>query len=227
MCVWERAQAPAFKQRRISSLPLLPSPASPSDSVELQQEAVVSKQRAGRSEVAGTFKVRSGCLPAGRGSARAAENKEWSKWAEKWCVELAPVLECSPSFAGLDKELASASLSRVRGGHVAQALSRLAAVEEFCFRSWLGGRWLLAVTASAFLASLGWAGHAPAAASSLRFVASILGHKCWIEQLADPVVKAWCSSNAKKLVQKEALPLPLHVVAGLDPGHPIMGTPML
>ena len=64
-CVWERAQVPAFKQRRISSLPLLPSPASPSDSVELQQEADVSKQR-------GTFKVRSGCLPAGRGSARAA-----------------------------------------------------------------------------------------------------------------------------------------------------------
>ena len=28
-CVWERAQCPAFKQRRISSLPLLPSPASP------------------------------------------------------------------------------------------------------------------------------------------------------------------------------------------------------
>ena len=99
--------------RPVPRLPPLAPGLDSSDSVELQQEAVVWKQRAGRSEVAGTFKARSGCLPAGRGSARAAEDKEWNKWAEKWCVELAPVLECSPSFAGLDKELASASLSRV------------------------------------------------------------------------------------------------------------------
>ena len=70
-------------------------------------------QRAGCSGVAATFKARSGRLPAGRGSARAAEDKEWNKWAEKWRVELPPALEGSPSFAGLDKELASASLNRV------------------------------------------------------------------------------------------------------------------
>ena len=70
-------------------------------------------QRAGRSEMARTFKARSGCVPAGRGSARAAEDKEWNKWAEKWRAELEPALDCAPSFAELDTELASASLSRV------------------------------------------------------------------------------------------------------------------
>ena len=29
-------------------------------------------------------------------------------------------------------------------------------------------------------------------------------------------MKAWCSSKAKKLVKKEALPLPLHVVVALE-----------
>ena len=67
-----------------------------------------------------------------------------------------------------------------------------------------------------FLQALAEAGHVPAAAGSLRFVASILGHKCWVEQLADPVVKAWCSSKAKKLVKKEALALPLHIAADLE-----------
>ena len=175
-------------------------------------------QRAG--EVAGTFKARSGCLPAGRGSARAAEDKEWNKWAEKWRVELAPVLEGSPSFAGLDKELASASLSRVLQRSAAGTLRKhfpgWRLWKSFASdHGWEGGGFSQSQLVL-FLQALAEAGHAPAAASSLRFVASILGHKCWIEQLADPVVKAWCSSKAKKLVQKEALPLPLHVVVALE-----------
>ena len=68
-----------------------------------------------------------------------------------------------------------------------------------------------------FLQALAEVGHrAATCAGSLRFVASILGHKGWIDHFADPVVKAWCSSKAGKLAKKEALPLPLHVVADLE-----------
>ena len=68
-----------------------------------------------------------------------------------------------------------------------------------------------------FLQALAEAGHGPAScAGSLRFVAGILGHQRWIDHFADPVVKAWCSSNTRKVAKKEALPLPLHVVADLE-----------
>ena len=129
-------------------------------------------QRAGCSGVAGTFKAGSGCLPAGRGSARAAEDKEWNKWAEKWRVELAPALEGSPSFAGLDKELASASLNRVVQRSAASTLRKH-------FPGWRLWKRFASAHGWEGVAShsrswcfsckpLAEAGHAPAAASSLR-----------------------------------------------------------
>lgn len=113
-----------------------------------------------------------------------------------------------PSFAGLDKELASASLSRVLQRSAAGTLRKhfpgWRLWKSFASdHGWEGGSFSQSQLVL-FLQALAEAGHAPAAASSLRFVASILGHRCWIEQFADPVVKAWCSSKAKKLVKKEA-----------------------
>ena len=178
-------------------------------------------QRAVRSEVFVPFKPRSGLLPTGNGCARAAEDKEWQKWAAKWSLELSPVLRHSPSFVGLDGELATASLLKILQRSAAGTLRKhfpgwrlwqsFASDHDWNGVSFSQSQLVL------FLQALAEAGHGAAScAGSLRFVAGILGHQRWIDHFADPVVKAWCSSNTRKVAKKEALPLPLHVVADLE-----------
>ena len=92
-------------------------------------------QRAVRSEVFVPFKPRSGLLPTGNGFARAAEEKEWQKWAAKWSLELSPVLRHSPSFVELDGELATASLLNLPCGLSLQVYTQYPRPEVFTMTS--------------------------------------------------------------------------------------------
>ena len=88
------------------------------------------------------------------------------KWADKWRLELSPVLECSPRFEGLDKELVAAQ----QGRHVTEGLPRLAALAKLFFRSWLGR--FSQSQLVLFLQALAEAG---TCACSLRFVLAFWG----------------------------------------------------
>ena len=52
-------------------------------------------------------------------------------------------------------------------------------------------------------------GGAKSSLCSLKFVASLMGWKAWLDTLAHPVILAWCESPATGVPCKEALPLPL------------------
>ena len=58
-----------------------------------------------------------------------------------------------------------------------------------------------------------------------KFVAAILGWASWLRTLENPVVLAWCGNKRRQRARKEALPLPLYVVAAFEQAvlqaHPI------
>jgi len=59
-------------------------------------------------------------------------------------------------------------------------------------------------------------GGAKSSLCSLKFDASLMGWKAWLDTLAHPVILAWCESPATGVPCKEALPLPLSVVAAFE-----------
>ena len=68
-----------------------------------------------------------------------------------------------------------------------------------------------------FLRTNAEAGHSCAApVASMKFVASLLGWKQLITILDNTVVAAWCAPLPSRQVRKEALPLPLFVVAAFE-----------
>ena len=157
------------------------------------------------------------CLASARGSAQHKEDDLCEKWVVKWAGELEPWLVISPSFLLLG-EAAMPSLKRVLQGKAAATLRKH-------FPGWR--RWCSFAQQQQcalvspplqfmvwFFQALAEAKHGVSScASALRFVAGVLGMLEWSAALSSPVVAAWCSEQAYRRARKEALPLPLVIVA--------------
>lgn len=51
---------------------------------------------------------------------------------------------------------------------------------------------------------------------ALKFVATLMGWQNWVDMLSKPVVTVWCDSSMSRQARKEALPLPLSVIAAFE-----------
>ena len=157
------------------------------------------------------------CLASARGSAQHKEDDLCEKWVVKSASALEPWLVISPSFLLLG-EAALPSLKRVLQGKAAATLRKH-------FPGWR--RWCSFAQQQQcalvnpplqfmvwFFQALAEAKHGVSScASALRFVAGVLGMLEWSAALSSPVVAAWCSEQAYRRARKEALPLPLVIVA--------------
>ena len=174
-----------------------------------------------------------GCMPAcvvlPRASARAQEDAEWLRFAKEWLHRLQGSLSVAPLFCELG-ELAQESFLRVLQGKAPATLRR----HLVGWKLW-----------SSFALEQGWSHHdptahelivffmalaeskreSPAAMAAQKFVAAILGWASWLRTLENPVVLAWCGNKRRQRARKEALPLPLYVVAAFEQAvlqaHPI------
>ena len=225
-CVWERAQAPAFKQRRISSLPLLPSPASPVylPATPAATRQVVEPVRSHRSVGAPTVLHPDGI------SAREAEDQERERLARVW-------VGCARLVAS-----SSSTLSKLRWDDDGCLLPLFVKSAPNTLRRHLSG-WR--VWAS-FCATLQWRAGAPSLQQLLDFVqglqngirddrgknrkrsamgvlngmnyaAQVLSLSVLQEHLATPLLRNLRKGDEwSKPQETEAIPLPLCVVRNLE-----------
>ena len=230
-CVWERAQSPAFKQRRISSLPLLPSPASP---VYLPPTPSATREVVEAVRSHPYFPVRSVGAPTVLHpdgiSAREAEDQERERLARVW-------VGCARLVAE-----SSSTLSKLRWDDGGCLLPLFVKSAPNTLRRHLSG-WR--VWAS-FCATLQWRAGAPSLQQLLDFVqglqngirddrgknrkrsamgvlngmnyaAQVLSLSVLQEHLATPLLKNLrIGDEWSKPQETEATPLPLCVVRNLE-----------
>eukprot|EP00435_Cladocopium_sp_Y103_P058443 s1619_g20.t1 len=159
----------------------------------------------------------------GVGSGRDAEQLELQKWSDAWISLLSPFIPQAPAFAELGF-LAKSSLDRVLRQKAASTLRRHLPSWRLWSQFALHHEWpvydppLIDLVAfiQALVANGKCLGGAKASLCSLKFVASLMGWKAWLDTLAHPVILAWCEPSATGLPCKEALPLPLFVVAAFE-----------
>ena len=159
----------------------------------------------------------------GIGSGRHAEELELQKWCDAWIATLTPFISQAPAFAELGF-LAQSSLDRVLHQKAASTLRRHLPSWRLWSQFALHQNWpvydppLIDLVAfiQALVANGKCLGGAKSSLCSLKFVASLMGWKAWLDTLAHPVILAWCESPATGVPCKEALPLPLFVVAAFE-----------
>ena len=145
---------------------------------------------------------------------------ELHKWVQRWIEQLASASRASPVFCNLG-DAGPASLECMLSQKAAGTL-----------RKHLPGwkHWVAYTTAHA------WAGLEPglpqlvfffkdlaetricgaASLSAMKFTAALLGLETLQQQLAKPILTAWCEAGRRRRARKEALPLPLHAVAAFE-----------
>ncbi|CAE7254597.1 FAM135A [Symbiodinium microadriaticum] len=167
-----------------------------------------------------------GCMPAGtvmpRASARAQEDAQWHRFAQEWLHRLQSSLSVAPLLCDLGLgELAQESLLRVLQCKAPATLRRhligwklwSAFASEQSWNQYNPSAHALIVF---FMALAESKRESPAALASQKFVAAILGWASWLRTLENPVVLAWCGNKRRQKARKEALPLPLYVVAAFE-----------
>ena len=148
------------------------------------------------------------------------KDPELHKWVQRWIEQLASASRASPVFCNLG-DAGPASLECMLSQKAAGTL-----------RKHLPGwkHWVAYATAHA------WAGLEPglpqlvfffkdlaetricgaASLSAMKFTAALLGLETLQQQLAKPILTAWCEAGRRRRARKEALPLPLHAVAAFE-----------
>ena len=148
------------------------------------------------------------------------KDPELHKWVQRWIEQLASASRASPVFCDLGDAgpaLLECMLSQKAAGTLRKHLPG--------WKHWV-----------AYATTHAWAGLEPglpqlvfffkdlaetrifgaASLSAMKFTAALLGLETLQQQLAKPILTAWCEAGRRRRARKEALPLPLHAVAAFE-----------
>ena len=206
----------------------LPAFSSKPDSWAFWPKLAPLQQSLGSASAPAGFKAKVHPVPAcsilsGTGSGQHADEVELSRWTSLWATLLNPLLPLAPAFTNLG-EFAASTLERLLRKKAHATLRR----HLPNWRLWVDFAQLhewpvfeppegdMVACLQGLVTNGKSKGGAKNTLCALKFVATLMGWQNWVDMLSKPVVTVWCDSSMSRQARKEALPLPLSVIAAFE-----------